>query len=142
MKTITLFLFMAVLCFTASSQTDIYTLMERTDLRLSEIERIANRYFDSVGTGRGTGYKQFQRWLYERKFHTDDNGYLINAETEAARYKAAKDVMKSRQQLESARATFGTWLELGPHSWTYTSGWNPGVGRITSVAVHPADLNV
>ena len=142
MRKLTLLLCMVVLYCTAISQTDIYTLMERTDLRLSDIERMANRHFDSVGTGRGTGYKQFQRWLYERKFHTDDNGYLINAETEAARYKAAKDAMKTRQGLESARGTFGTWLELGPQSWTYTSGWNPGVGRITSVAVHPANLNV
>src|SRR5687767_13722709 len=131
MRKTTLLLLMVVLCCTASSQTDIYTLMERTDLRLSDIERMANRYFDSAGTGRGTGYKQFQRWLYEKKFHTDDNGYLINAETEAVRYKAAKDAMKARQGLESARGTFGTWLELGPQNWTYTSGWNPGVGRVT-----------
>ncbi|THU38327.1 T9SS type A sorting domain-containing protein [Niastella caeni] len=142
MRKLTLSILMAVLCLTATSQTDIFTLMERTDLRLNEIERIANRYFDSVGTGRGTGYKQYQRWLYEKKFHTDDNGYLINAETEAARYKAAKDLMKSRGQLDNARGTFGTWLELGPHSWSYTSGWNPGVGRITSVAVHPSNMAV
>jgi hypothetical protein len=142
MRKTTLLLFMVVLYCTASSQTDIYTLMERTDLRINDIERIANRYFDSVGTGRGTGYKQFQRWLYEKKFHTDDNGYLINAETEAARYKAARDAMKARQGVESARGTFGTWLELGPQNWTYTSGWNPGVGRITSVAVHPSNMAV
>ena len=80
MRKLTLSLLMAVLCLAASSQTDIFTLMERTDLRLSDIERIANRYFDSVGTGRGTGYKQYQRWLYERKFHTDDNGIFINAD--------------------------------------------------------------
>ena len=142
MRKLTLVLFMAVLCFTASSQTDIFNLMDRTDLRLNEIERIANRYFDSVGTGRGTGYKQFQRWLYEKKFHTDDNDYLINAETEAARYKAARDFMKTREQLNNARATFGTWRELGPQNWSYTSGWNPGVGRITSVAVHPSNMAV
>ncbi|OQP68613.1 T9SS type A sorting domain-containing protein [Niastella populi] len=139
MRKLTLSFLLAVLCLTASSQTDIFTLMERTDLRLSEIERIANRYFDSVGTGRGTGYKQYQRWLYERKFHIDENGFFINAETEAARYKAAKQLMKARQSDPSARGTFGTWTELGPQNWTYTSGWNPGVGRITSVAIHPAN---
>jgi photosystem II stability/assembly factor-like uncharacterized protein len=139
MRKFTLSFLTALLCLTASSQTDIFTLMERTDLRLNEIERIANRYFDSAGTGRGTGYKQYQRWLYERKFHTDDNGYFITAETEAARYKAAKDVMKTRQFESSARGTFGTWVELGPKNWSYTSGWNPGVGRITSVAIHPSN---
>jgi hypothetical protein len=142
MKKFALSLFMAVVCLTASSQTDIFTLMERTDLRLNEIERIANPYFDSAGTGRGTGYKQYQRWLNERKFHTDENGFFINAETEAARYRAAKAAMKTRQIESSARGTFGAWRELGPQNWTYTSGWNPGVGRITSVAIHPSNQAV
>ncbi|MDF2188400.1 T9SS type A sorting domain-containing protein [Paraflavitalea sp. CAU 1676] len=141
MRKLTLLLLMVVLCGTAYSQTDIFTLMERTGLPLHVIERLANRYFDSVGTGRGTGYKQFQRWLYEKKFHTDDKGFLIDAETEAERYKAAKAIMKTRTQ-QAARGTYGTWLELGPKGWTYTSGWNPGVGRITSVAVHPSNQNV
>ncbi|WP_315822334.1 hypothetical protein [Paraflavitalea speifideaquila] len=125
MRKLTLLFLLVALCGAAHSQTDIFALMERTDLPLQVIERLANRYFDSVGTGRGTGYKQFQRWLYEKKFHTDDKGFLIDAETEATRYRAAKGVMK-RRQLETARGTFGSWLELGPKSWTYTSGWNPG----------------
>jgi photosystem II stability/assembly factor-like uncharacterized protein len=142
MRKFALFLLMAIVWLAASSQTDIFTLMERKDLRLSEIERIANRYFDSVGTGRGTGYKQYQRWLYERKFHVDDKGYLIDAETEGARYQAAKAGMQSRQWSSAARGTFGTWVELGPRTWTHTSGWNPGNGRITAIAVHPGDPEI
>jgi hypothetical protein len=53
---------------------NIYELMERSDLSLNEVKNLAQRHFDSVGTGRGTGYKQFQRWLFERKFHLDENG--------------------------------------------------------------------
>ncbi len=52
--------------------------MERNDLKVEEAADIARRYFDSVGTDRSTGYKHFQRWLYERRFHMDANGYYID----------------------------------------------------------------
>src|SRR5688500_17508096 len=71
-----------VISTAVSAQQSIYDLMNRTDLRLQDAELIANRYFDSVGTGRGTGYKHFQRWLYERKFHIDENGNYITPQTE------------------------------------------------------------
>ena len=34
--------------------------------------------------------------------------------------------------------TIENWEQLGPFEWNQTSGWNPGVGRITSIAI---DLN-
>jgi hypothetical protein len=115
------------------SQTDIFELMERTDLTLQQTENLADTYFERVGTGQGSGYKQYQRWLYERKFHIDDNGYYINPDVEEKAYSrtAGGKVNKSSSSF--------TWTELGPLNWTFTSGWNPGVGRLTSVAVHPSD---
>ena len=104
-----------VLSLTVSAQHEIFSLMERNDLRLQEIEAIANRHFDSVGTGRGTGYKQFQRWLYERRFHTDENGYFIHPTVEWNNYLASR-----ANRIESTTA--GNWVPLGPSSWTYTSG--------------------
>jgi photosystem II stability/assembly factor-like uncharacterized protein len=35
-----------------------------------------------------------------------------------------------------------TWKEVGPKTWNHSSSWNPGVGRLTSVAVNPADENI
>jgi len=69
-------LFLAVLCFHFSDAQIVFDLMERKDLKLQEIDSIANKYFETKGTGRGTGYKQYQRWLYEMKFHVDETGYL------------------------------------------------------------------
>ena len=122
--------------FTVSAQEFIFNLMERTDLRLQEVEVLANRYFDSVGTGRGTGYKQFQRWLYERKFHTDENGNYIPRETDWNNYVAA------RGNMPNYTTNAANWTPLGPSGWTYTSGWNPGTGRLTSMAIHPANESV
>lgn len=118
------------------AQQDIFQIMERTDLSMNEIEKLADTYFQSAGKGQGSGYKQYQRWLYERKFHLDENGFYISQNQEdKAYYDALKNMnVKSRSS--------HSWSELGPQTWTYTSGWNPGVGRITSVAVHPSDTTV
>lgn len=128
-------LFLSIFYFSGSlfSQTDIYQLMERKDLTLDEIERRAAVYFQEHGTGKGSGNNQFQRWLYERRFHTDEKGYYIEPETEDRAYHQAVRNMGVKN-----RGVF-TWKEIGPKTWNQTSSWNPGVGRITSVAVNPAD---
>ena len=120
----------------AEAQIDIFQLMERNDLPIQEVEKIADSYFKEVGTGKGTGYKQYQRWLYERKFHLDENGYQIPAEKEDMLYNLAL-----RKMPVASRGAY-EWKELGPHYWNATSSWNPGVGRLTSVAVNPNDTNV
>ncbi len=121
---------------TPTSAFDIFALMERTDLPLDEIERLAKIHFSKVGTGRGTGYKQFQRWLYERKFHVDESGYFISPDIESSRYTTFM-----RDHDLNARST-QPWEEMGPDTWSNTSGWNPGIGRITSIAVHPSNGSV
>ena len=121
---------------TVFSQTNIFELMERTDMKIQDVEAWADAYFARVGTGQGTGFKQYQRWLYERKFHLDENGYYISAEREDRAYYEAIRAMGIKN-----RAVMN-WTELGPQTWTYTSGWNPGNGRLTSVAVNPADTTI
>ena len=39
------------------------------------------------------------------------------------------------------RTVVGDWEDMGPTYWNATSGWNPGVGRITSIAVDNANVN-
>ncbi|MBK9109073.1 MAG: fibronectin type III domain-containing protein [Saprospiraceae bacterium] len=118
---------------TGQSQSNVFELMERKDLNIREVEAWADAYFANIGTGQGSGFKQYQRWLYERKFHLDDFGYFIAAEREdRAYYEALRGMgLKSRANMP--------WTELGPQTWNYTSGWNPGNGRLTSVAVDPSD---
>lgn len=128
--TCAVFFIMGINC---SAQDFIFKLMERTDLRVKDIADIAQHYFDSAGTGRSTGYIHFQRWLYERKFHLDEDGYYIDAKTEWEKW-----------QQTSTPNSINTivWGEMGPWGWTYTSGWNPGTGRLTDVAIHPADTTI
>ncbi|HNG63741.1 MAG TPA: hypothetical protein PLK54_08295, partial [Ferruginibacter sp.] len=55
---------LVTIAFKGSAQEFIFKLMERTDLKVEEAADIAQRYFDTAGTDRSTGYKHFQRWLY------------------------------------------------------------------------------
>lgn len=136
MKKIFYFLFFVFFADNATAQHQVFELMERTDLSIREVETRANRYFDNTGTGRGTGYKQFQRWLYERKFHTDENGYFISPQTEWNNY------LQSRSNMNTDATAAANWTALGPSTWTHTSSWNPGIGRLSAMAIHPANENI
>ncbi len=129
------FLFFSV-CLSAVAQQSVYDIMERTDISIRQAEEMANTIFSERGIGKGTGYKQFQRWLYERKFHTDENGYLISAQTDWDNYQQFRATMPAQ------RTEAGSWTELGPFSWNRTTSWNPGTGRISAMAVHPANENI
>ncbi|NUM31920.1 MAG: T9SS type A sorting domain-containing protein [Bacteroidetes bacterium] len=128
--------FILILCSNKSyGQVNIFEVMENKSLKLEEVEKIADKYFLQVGTGRGTGYKQYQRWWYERKFHIDEKGNYINPSTENDFY---SQFLKTQKFYKAS----SVWKEMGPYAKNPTSSWNPGVGRITSVAIHPSDTTV
>ncbi|MEY8847456.1 T9SS type A sorting domain-containing protein [Psychroserpens sp. XS_ASV72] len=106
---------------------------------VQEIQEVAEAYFAEVGTGRGTGYKPYKRWEYQAQQDMDENGMLKSPEfyfTELENYNSYFN-----QNFGAARTTVGTWQPLGPEYWNQTSGWNPGVGRVTSIAVEPSNPN-
>ncbi len=118
----------------AIAQNNAWEIMERTDLNYEQAKNLGDALFERIGTGRGTGYKQFQRWLYERKFHFDENGNFVSPQLESQRLQQALSGLQP-----NSLTTAGSWVELGPWGWNRTSGWNPGTGRLTSVAVHPSN---
>src|SRR5687768_3535276 len=130
-----LFLFLAFLSAYVSAQ-DIMDLMQRTDLPIAEVERRAEIYFNQVGKARGSLYKQYQRWLYERKFHLDEQGYYIHPQTEWNRF------TEGRNNLRGTAIAAGNWTLIGPTTWTRTSSWAPGNGRLSAFAVHPSNENI
>ncbi len=124
------------ICVNSFAQNSIFELMESTDITIHQAEQIAQRHFDTAGTGRGSGHKQFQRWLYERRFHVDENGFYILPKTEWENYLASPAVSSSNI------IQAGNWTELGPLTWNRTSSWNPGTGRIASLAIHPSNESI
>ncbi len=120
---------------TVAQKISVFSLMERTDLRLTEIRELAMKQFEKNGTGRGTGYKQFQRWLYEMQYHLDENGYIRPADYDW------KEYQKFRMTNAGRSLTAGQWTELGPFTWIPNAPYsgNPGTGRVNGIAIHPSD---
>jgi photosystem II stability/assembly factor-like uncharacterized protein len=107
---------------------------------IESIKQSAETYFDSAGRGRGTGYKQYRRWLYFAERMMDESGKLKSQEhyyNELIRY----NKLKINNESIAPGKTVGSWEDLGPTYWNATSGYNPGVGRITSLAVEEGNLN-
>jgi hypothetical protein len=150
MKTSIILFSAALLSFSAMSQeskesknevSSIYDLMNRRDLNLKTVEKLADEYFKVKGTEKGSGYKQYQRWLFESKFHMDETGNFISPEKEAAAYeKFVQNSASSNNKLLAAPV--GSWTELGPFSVNRTGSWAPGFGRIQAIAIHPSNVNV
>ena len=133
-----LFLLVLVCAFSFSqgkSDLNIFKLMERRDIRLSEIDALAKKHFNIVGRGKGTGNKQYERWKYEQQFHLNADGYILPADYDAGQFSRSTTLMP-------AAAETGAWKELGPAKWQRTTSWNPGVGRLTSIAVFPSNQNI
>ncbi|TXE15963.1 T9SS type A sorting domain-containing protein [Psychroserpens burtonensis] len=106
---------------------------------VQDIQIAAEAHFSQVGTARGKGFKPYKRWEYQALRQMNENGMLPSPDfyfTELENYNSYLNEVYS-----SSRTTVGSWEQLGPESWNATSGWNPGVGRITSVAIEPTNPN-
>ena len=99
---------------------------------VQEIQAEAEAHFAIVGTDRGQGFKPYKRWEYQALRNMDENGMLKSPDFYFNELENYNNYIN--QNNEIARTTVGTWEEVGPTSWTLTNGWNPGVGRITSMA--------
>lgn len=138
MKKITLLFTCFLFAFSLYGQ-DYKELIAEGNHTVESIVAVAEQHFDSVGRGRGTGYKPFKRWQYFAERAMDETGKLKSPEyyyNELQNYNA-----RINDEGLASRTVVGTWEEMGPTYWNATSGYNPGVGRITSVAVDETDLN-
>ncbi len=133
--------FLLTLSFFFTSWSQEYKKMKALgNYTVQEIQTAAKIHFDEKGRGKGTGYKQFKRWEYKALRKMDENGYLKSPEfyyNELQRYKA---YLNSSKNAKLASVT-GNWEDLGPTVKNQTSGWNPGVGRLTSVVIDANNLN-
>ena len=138
MRKTTLLCMLIMFAFSVSAQ-DYKQLIAEGNHTVAYISDVAELHFDVVGRERGTGYKPFKRWQYFAQRAMDETGKLKSSEfyyNELENYNAL-----ITNEGVAAKTVVGTWEEMGPTYWNATSGYNPGVGRITSIAVEDANLN-
>ncbi|HEY8401500.1 MAG TPA: hypothetical protein VIK89_09575, partial [Cytophagaceae bacterium] len=134
--------------FVSTTQAQMWEEMKRDNIRFDEIVKKVEEYYKDKDQGRGSGYKQFKRWEYENMSNVDENGNWISDNhfyEEFTRFKKAYKASQGKNFRASDPnaivAGNSNWVELGPHSWTRTSSWSPGLGRIKDLAVNPKNHN-
>ncbi|SDS71935.1 Por secretion system C-terminal sorting domain-containing protein [Formosa sp. Hel1_31_208] len=118
--------------FTVVWSQDYRQMIAQGTYTVAEIQTAAEAHFALVGTERGRGYKPYKRWEYQALRNMDENGMLKSPEFYFNELEAYNSYLNESTTL--ARTTVGSWEELGPVYWNQSSGWNPGVGRITAIA--------
>ncbi|WP_026753252.1 T9SS type A sorting domain-containing protein [Sediminibacter sp. Hel_I_10] len=122
-----------VFTFTFSGFAQEYLRMISSgDYSVQDIQVVAEAYFDQVGRERGKGYKPYKRWEYQALRRMDENGMLKSPEFYFNVLENYNSYLNTN--FSAARTTVGSWEQLGPLDWNQTSGWNPGVGRITALS--------
>jgi len=70
----TLSLLLIFYCLTSFGQK-YQSMINQGTYTIASIESEANKYFEINGRGKGSGYKQFKRWLYVANRDIDENGF-------------------------------------------------------------------
>jgi len=129
-------LLVAALSFATVSYSQEYLeMIDAGTFKVQEVIDNAEAYFENRDKGRGTGYKQFKRWEYMAKRLQNDAGYLVSIDERIEAY----EERNAKLNQEGNRSLNDNWQELGPTDYIQTSGWNPGVGRITGLAIDGAN---
>ena len=136
----TLILYTFLLLFLNVESQEYLEMMNSEGFTVQETQNAAQEYFETRDKGRGTGYKTFKRWEYNALRMQDENGFLKSSSfyiNELERYNSEINNATPSNQT----SLVSNWVQLGPTTWNQTSGWNPGVGRITSIAIDTKDAN-
>jgi len=122
---------------TSVSAQEYLQMIDNGSFSVAEIVENAETYFADKDKGRGTGYKQFKRWEYMANRQKNEAGYLTSMSDkliEVERYNAYLN-----ENSDNRAVMADNWEELGPTYWNATTSWNPGVGRVTGLAVDLTD---
>lgn len=114
-------------------------MIESGNFTVDQIIKNAEEYFNTRGKGKGSGYKQFKRWEYNALRKMDDNGKMNSDQYYDEIWQKYNAELNRNSETIIRSSDF--WTELGPKSYNATSGWNPGVGRITAFYVNPQNNN-
>ncbi len=141
MKILSKFCFLTIILFIFSieihSQPDYLLMIDKGTHKVEDVQQAAEAYFQDKPQGRGSGYKQYKRWEYMALRMMDEQGYLKSSEfyiNELNQFNAALN-----SNANNRAALNDNWEEMGPVNWNATSGWNPGVGRITGFSIDETD---
>jgi len=104
-----------------------------------EIQIEANNYFEDRDKGRGTGYKQWKRWEFKSQMNLNQDGTVRSTRQDYEDILAYNKKANELGLFDNSSRDIGDWESRGPVEVQVSSGYNPGIGRITSLSVDPSD---
>ena len=121
---------------TANSSSNNWVEMKK-DLTVNfyDVQKAAHIYFDTHDKGKGSGWKQFQRWEYFTEQRVHPSGVRTN---QAQLWNEITEFNK-KYQTENKKSR-NEWSTLGPRTSANVTGhWNPGIGRINIITLEPGN---
>ncbi len=113
-------------------------MMKDLNVNFYDVQKAANKYFESHSTGKGSGWKQYKRWEY----YTEQRVYPTGNRIQHSQ--VWDEITKFKENYPgSISSSRSGWTPLGPStSLNVTGHWNPGIGRINVIALDPYDPNI
>ncbi len=134
MKRLQLLFFVFSAFFIHNVQAQQYLeMMDAGTYSVAEVVLEAEAYFEGKDKGRGSGYKQFKRWEYMANRLMDASGYVPSITENLLELQRYNQYLN--ETAGSRMALNDNWVELGPTYKNGTTSWNPGVGRVTGIAI-------
>jgi hypothetical protein len=139
-------LFAILITCTGSAQDTLVRFNANIDLlktgnNFFEIKDKYDQYYKTHDKGKGTGYKQFNRWVEQMRYLVDKNGNLPQPQTVEAGYKQFQQMKSAQTQQATNSGTARTlnnaqWQQIGSTNWKHgTQPAELGMGRFVSLAV-------
>ena len=113
------------------------TMMLDNNYNFYEVVEVADKYFEVHGTGKGSGYKGYQRWKNENESKYYPTGVRNNVDHYAP-FKAYQEILSGIPDVRNKGQFDDGWEELGP--WdanNITRHYSPGIGRVETFWVNP-----
>lgn len=137
------FLFLLFFCLTLQAQR-YKEMMDDTQHNVYDVIKAGATYFKGREKGKGSGWKQFQRWII-------DNEPVFFPTGDRCNYKADLPYLLGKQKLTAhnlkksakAAATKINWTEIGPYVplKRYFDDKRNGNGRVDAIYVDPSNSN-
>lgn len=135
------FLFLALFAVTAEAQQPPHKdMMDDYSVNFYEVVDSAEQYFSENGTGKGSGFKGYNRWKNENESKFAPSG--DRSEVDLFLIDKAYSTLYQESRLSQKTSFANGWVELGP--WdanNVTSHYSPGIGRVETFWVNPDNDN-
>ena len=135
------FIFYFILFFISSASAQTWKeLKNDPSVNIYDVVEAANLHFKDIDkTEKGSGWKGYQRWLFENEAKYYPSGDRSNIDP----YFVSKNFKSFKKNNPNSKALFNSgWEELGPHFIEQVTGhYAVGLGRVESFYADPNDTN-